>query len=106
MAARLLSSRFPGGYDAISYGRGTWLFHMLRTMLQEGAIEERHGRVALRGGADEPFTRALRKIRERYQGKSVTTTELFAVFAEDLPPALRYEGKSSFQWFVDGWVNG
>lgn len=106
LGARLLSSRFPGGYDAISYGRGTWLFHMLRTMLQEGAIEERHGRVALRGGADEPFTRALRKIRERYQGKSVTTTELFAVFAEDLPPALRYEGKSSLQWFVDGWVNG
>ncbi len=105
LGGRLLSSRFPEGYDAISYGRGTWLFHMLRTMLQDGAIEEKHSHVAVHG-ADEPFTRALRKIRERYQAKSVTTAELFAIFAEDLPPALRYEGKSSLQWFVDGWVNG
>ncbi|HEY4904145.1 MAG TPA: M1 family aminopeptidase [Candidatus Sulfotelmatobacter sp.] len=106
LGTRLLSSKFPDGYDAISYGRGTWLFHMLRTMLQDGAIEERHGRVAMHSNADEPFTRALRKIRERYQGKAVTTAELFAIFAEDLPPALRYNGKSSLQWFVDDWVNG
>ena len=59
-----------------------------------------------RGGADEPFVRGLRKIRDRYQGKTVTTSELFAVFAEELPPALRYEGKSSLAWFVEGWVNG
>jgi hypothetical protein len=99
LGTRLLSSRFPQGYDAISYGRGTWLFHMLRTMLQD---ESGHAR----GGADEPFVRGLRKIRDRYQGKTVTTSELFAVFAEELPPALRYEGKSSLAWFVEGWVNG
>jgi hypothetical protein len=28
------------------------------------------------------------------------------VFAEDLPPSLRYEGKSSLDWFLNGWVNG
>jgi peptidase M1-like protein len=99
LGTRLLSSRFPKGYDAISYGRGTWLFHMLRTMLQDEAGPAH-------GSADEPFVRGLRKIRERYQGKTITTSELFAVFAEELPPALRYEGKSSLQWFVDGWVNG
>ena len=104
LGSRLLSSRFPEGYEAISYGRGTWLFHMLRTMLQDGAAQEHAG--ATRGGVDEPFVRALRKIRERYQGKAVSTEELFAVFAEELPPALRYEGKKSLQWFVDGWVNG
>jgi hypothetical protein len=104
LGTRLLSSRFPEGYEAISYGRGTWLFHMLRTMLQDGADREHAG--ATRGEVDEPFVRALHKIRERYQGKAVSTEELFAVFAEELPPALRYEGKKSLQWFVDGWVNG
>jgi hypothetical protein len=99
LGSRLLSSRFPKGYDAISYGRGTWLFHMLRTMLQDDPSRPH-------GGTDEPFVRGLRKIRERYQGKTITTSELFAVFAEELPPALRFEGKSSLQWFVDGWVNG
>jgi hypothetical protein len=31
---------------------------------------------------------------------------MFDVFAEDLPPALRYEGKMSLDWFLVGWVNG
>ena len=50
--------------------------------------------------------RSLRKLRERYEGKTITTAELLEVFAEDLPPSLRYEGKSSLDWFLDGWVNG
>jgi hypothetical protein len=121
LGGRLQSSRSPGGYDAISYGRSTWLFHMLRTMMQDGAMQDRatqdratQDRTALqsegagRGGSgrDEPFARALRKVRERYEGKSINTRELLAVFAEELPPGLRYEGKSSLDWFLEGWVNG
>ncbi len=34
---RLNCSHFPHGYEAISYGRGTWLFHMLRYMLRDAA---------------------------------------------------------------------
>ena len=37
LGQRLDSSHFPGGYDAISYERGTWLFHMLRSMLRDYA---------------------------------------------------------------------
>jgi hypothetical protein len=98
---RLLSSRFPEGYEAISYGRGTWLFHMLRSMMQDAALQQKGG-----SGNEEPFVRSLHKIRDRYQGKAVTTRELLDVFAEDLPPSLRYEGKTSLGWFLDGWVNG
>jgi len=50
--------------------------------------------------------RSLRKVRERYEGKTISTRELLDVFAEDLPPSLRYEGKRSLDWFLDGWVNG
>ena len=46
------------------------------------------------------------KYGERYEGKSISTRELLDVFAEDLPPALRYEGKSSLDWFLNGWING
>ncbi len=97
---RLLSSHFPEGYEAISYGRGTWLFHMLRTMMQDGSAKEKTS------SGEEPFVRALRKIRSRYEGKAVTTRELLDVFSEELPPSLRYEGKPSLEWFLDGWVNG
>ena len=102
LGVRLLSSRFPEGYEEILYGRGTWLFHMLRTMLDDAARQG--GRSS--GNAEEPFVRALRKVRERYQGRSISTAELLDVFAEDLPPALRYEGKSSLDWFLNGWING
>jgi Peptidase family M1 domain len=111
LGGRLQSSRSPGGYDAISYGRSTWLFHMLRTMMQDGAMQDRaalqsEGASRSRSGKDEPYARALRKVRERYESKSINTRELLAVFAEELPPGLRYEGKSSLDWFLEGWVNG
>jgi hypothetical protein len=48
----------------------------------------------------------LRKIRQRYEGRAISTQELLNVFAEELPPALRYEGKKSLDWFLEGWVNG
>jgi len=103
LGTRLLSSHFPDGYEAISYGRGAWLFHMLRTMLKDAegkASEDGHR------GNDEPFVRALREVRRRYEGKSISTEELIDVFAEHLPPTLKFEGKNSLNWFLDGWING
>jgi hypothetical protein len=103
LGSRLLSSHFSEGYQAIVYGRGTWLFHMLRSMLRDADEIDRKNAAH---GVDEPFVRSLRKLRERYAGKTITTRELLDVFAEDLPPSLRYEGKASLDWFLDGWVNG
>ncbi len=103
LGTRLLSSRFPEGYDAVGYGRGTWLFHMLRTMMKDA---EQGGKVQSGGIADEPFVRALRKVRQRYEGRSISTRELLDVFAEELPRSLRYEGKPSLDWFLEGWING
>jgi hypothetical protein len=105
LGSRLLSSHFPEGYQAISYGRGTWLFHMLHSMLQDAAEES--ARTNSGGKAvEDPYVRSLHKLRERYEGKTISTRELLDVFAEDLPPSLRYEGKASLDWFLEGWVNG
>lgn len=104
LGTRLLSSQFPDGYEAISYGRGAWLFHMLRTMLKDGA--EQDGQKFENDSPDEPFMRALKRLREKYEGKAVTTREILDVFAEQLPPSLRYEGKNSLEWFFEGWING
>jgi hypothetical protein len=104
LGIRLLSSHFPEGYEEILYGRGTWLFHMLRSMLKDAATEEDQRKGKAR--AEEPFVRALRKVRERYEGRSISTSELLDVFAEDLPQSLRYEDKKSLDWFLNGWING
>jgi hypothetical protein len=106
LGSRLLSSHFPQGYEAISYGRATWLFHMLRSMLQDTAVHNGVKNPHDTATVEEPFVHALRRVRERYEGKAISTRELLEVFAEDLPPTLRYEGKSSLDWFLDGWING
>ena len=108
LGIRLTSSHFPNGYETIAYGRGTWLMHMLRNMMRDGT--RKHS--SLSDGAadghvsDEPFLRALRNLRERYQGKPISTHEMLKVFEDELPPSLWYGGKKSLDWFYDGWVNG
>jgi aminopeptidase N len=57
-------------------------------------------------GKEEPFIRALRKLRQRYEGQAVTTRDLLHIFEEELPPSLWYEGKKSLDWFYEGWING
>ena len=107
LGARLSSSHFPAGYEAISYGRGTWLFHMLRCMMRDAEAKNVRGSAGTQSVApDEPYVRALRKMKERYQGKAISTLEMLRVFEEELPRPLWYEGKKSLDWFYQGWVKG
>jgi hypothetical protein len=113
LGQRLISSHFPNGYDAISYERGTWLFHMLRCMLRDAAAHDpqsiarsRKARTNTPANSEEPFFRALRKIRDRYAGKSLSTQDLIQAFEEDLPRPLWYEKRPKLDWFLDGWIEG
>ena len=108
LGPRLESSHFPEGYEAISYERGTWLFHMLRMMLRDSEMADhrRKGRANPRANPDEPFFRALRKARERYAGKRMSTEDLMRVFEEELPSPLWYENRRKLDWFLEGWING
>ena len=106
LGLRLSSSKFPDAYDAIAYGRGTWLFHMLRYMLRNASEAPRPGVRARSSGGDELFLSVLRQLQERYAGKVMTLQDVQRAFEENLPRSLRYEGRPSLEWFFDGWVNG
>ena len=95
LGVRLTSSHFPDGFDVVSYGRGAWLLHMLRTMMRDAA-----------GGSDEPFLRALRKLRDQYQEREMTTLDFMRVMEEEMPDSLRYEDSHSLEWFLESWVKG
>ena len=101
LGLRLSSSEFPDGYEAISYGRGTWLFHMLRHMLDDRSSDAQPPQQGT-----NHFARALHNLRQRYAGQPVTTHEVLEVFADELPQGERYEGKKQLDWFEEGWVNG
>jgi Peptidase family M1 domain len=106
LGVRLYSSYFPNGYDVISYGRGTWLFHMLRHMMQDAA--EKNAKLGSQPakGTDEPFFRVLRKLRDQNEGKFINNRIVQQAFEDELPDSLRFEGKKSLDWFFDEWVNG
>ncbi len=106
LGARLTSSKFPGGYETIAYERGTWLFHMLRTMMRDTAKKNNVRRLSREDSGDNSFLQSLLAIREQYQTKPVTTSDLIRVFAEHLPPSAGHEGEKSLDWFFEGWVNG
>ena len=103
---RLSSSQFPGAYEPICYGRGTWLMHMLRTMLREGTNLSSSRAAHPSSLSDEPFLRALKKLRQQYEGKEVSNQDLMHVFEAELPRSLWYQGKDSLDWFYEGWLNG
>src|SRR5439155_22827079 len=97
----------PAENEAISYGRGTGLFHMLRTTMRDPETTPGRRRGAAEAqSAEEPFLRPLHTVRERYEGNSITTRELLRVFEEQLPPSVWYEGKKSLDWFYQSWING
>ncbi len=109
LGQRLNSSHFPRGYEVIAYGRGAWLFHMLRLMLRDAqTLAEGHSEVTNHGfaGEDELFTQILRHVQEKYAGRSISTRELLQEFAERWPRSLWFEGKPSLDWFWDGWIQG
>jgi Peptidase family M1 domain len=95
LGVRLSSSHFPDGFDVVSYGRGAWLLHMLRGMMRDAS-----------GGSDEPFLRALRKLREQYQEREMSTADFLRIMAQEMPHSLRYEGSKSLDWFLESWING
>ena len=106
LGLRLSSSKFPDAYDAIAYGRGTWLFHMLRYMLRDAASQSRTRARKPAGDYDEFFLHVLRVLQERFAGKVMTLQDVQTAFEESLPPSLWFEGHKSLDWFFDGWVNG
>ncbi len=122
LGLRLESSHFTQGYDEISYERGTWLFHMLRSMLRDSTfhdsafhdstpgdaqtVRSRKGHAHSLANPDEPFFRILRKVRERYAGKTLSTEQLIQAFEEDLPRPLWYEKRPKLDWFLESWIQG
>jgi hypothetical protein len=111
LGQRLSSSRFPNGYETSSYERGTWLLHMLRNMMRDAEAaapkpKSKRARAVATATEDEAFVRALRKARQQFEGKAMTTAELLTVFESELSPSLWHDGKKSLDWFLESWING
>ncbi len=95
---RLNTSIFPDAYIVVTYGRGTWLMHMLRTMFRDPMAPP-----ALR---DARYIAALRSLRDTYARREIGIDEFRKAFEAKMPESLEYQGQHSLAWFFDDWVGG
>jgi hypothetical protein len=84
LGTRLESSLEPRAWRAITYGKGSWIVHMLRGMM-----------------GDERFLRMLAEFRRKYERQEVTTEEFRAVAASYLPAKSE---DPKLEAFFDQWV--
>jgi hypothetical protein len=110
---RLSSSHFPNGYELVSYGRGTWLLHMLRYILRDAYAADADGSARSAGlkrgkdaNPDEHFFRVLQRLQQEFAGKDISTADLQRLVEAELPDSYRFERRKSLDWFFQGWVNG
>lgn len=86
MGTRLESSLDPRAWQVITYGKGSWILHMLR------------GRMG-----DARFSAFLAEILKRFGRREISTQDFQALAAEFLPPK---SDDPKLETFFDQWVYG
>lgn len=86
LGRRLESSHSPSAYINITYGKGSWIMHMLRGLI-----------------GHERFVAMLGELRRSYQGKTISTDEFRELAAGFLPPK---SPDAKLEAFFDQWVYG
>jgi hypothetical protein len=84
LGTRLENSLEPRAWRAVTYGKGSWILHMLRGMM-----------------GDERFLRMLGDFRRKFDKQEVSTEE-FRLFAAAYLPAKA--GDMKLEGFFDQWV--
>ncbi len=85
---RLNSSGAPAAYSNVVYGKGAWVFHMLRMMMQEPGSKQ----------PDERFTKLLRDS-QTHRHNALTTDDLQKAVEKVMTPSMAVEGGHSMDWF-------
>jgi hypothetical protein len=91
---RLNSSRDAGAYEKIIYGKGSWIFHMLRIMLQDTASKN----------PDERFIGLLHGLLESHRYRALSTDDFQKAVERVMTPAMALEGGHSMDWFFEQFV--
>jgi hypothetical protein len=86
LGLRLESSQTPNAYYNITYGKGSWIMHMLRRRM-----------------GDDRFLAMLADLRKKYERKALSTEDFRLLAARFLPPQ---SGDPQLENFFDQWVYG
>jgi hypothetical protein len=86
LGTRLQTSQAPAAWHSITYGKGSWIMHMLRARMGE-----------------DRFISMLAELRRRYEWKPLSTDQFRQLAVEFLPP---HSADAKLEAFFDQWVYG
>lgn len=86
MGQRLETSAAPQSWRAITYGKGSWIIHMVRRLT-----------------GDDAFSKLLAELRRKYEWNSISTEDFRRAAARFLPPK---SPDPQLEAFFDQWVYG
>jgi len=93
---RLRAAHHPGAYESILYGKGPWVFQMLRMMLREPAAKD----------PDARFAKFIGALVENYRHRALTNAGLQKAVEEVMTKSMDLDGNRKMEWFFDQWVHG
>jgi len=94
MGLRLESFKNDNGYDAVVYGKGGYILHMLRSMMY-GARD-----------GDKGFIEMMHDFVQTHLNRNATTESFQAVAEKHMTPDMDVEGNHRLDWFFRQWVYG
>ncbi len=94
LGPRLQSSKTAGAYVRILYGKGPWIFHMLRMMMRDPKAKDPEAR----------FQQLLSGLMESHRHRPLTTADLRQAVEKLMTPEMDLESNRSMEWFFDQWV--
>ena len=96
LGSRLGSSKTPDAYFTVTYGKGTWVIHMLHEMMRDSASKD----------PDARFHELLRSILTEYRFRAMSTADFQRAVEQNMTRSMDLEETRSMEWFFDQWVRG
>ncbi|MFZ3217767.1 MAG: M1 family aminopeptidase [Candidatus Acidiferrales bacterium] len=96
LGRRLATSKAPGDYSTVIYGKGAWVMQMLREMLRDPGAKD----------PDARFKELLRATLTDYRFRTLSTADFQRAVEQQMTPAMDIEGTHRMDWFFEQWVRG
>jgi hypothetical protein len=94
MGLRLSSERTPGAYQRVTYQKGGYVLHMLRSLMWDSKT----------GDAD--FIAMMHDFVQTHLHKAASTESFMAVVEKHMSPKMDLAGDKKMTWFFRQWVYG
>jgi Carboxypeptidase regulatory-like domain/Peptidase family M1 domain len=94
MGLRLISFKNPLGYQAVTYRKGGYILHMLRSMMWTAK------------DGDKPFQEMMQDFVKTYMNRNASTEGFMSVANKHVTPQIDLTGNHNLAWFFREWVYG